>query len=498
MKKLLTAIVFTVSAGTLASGCALQDARTLPSGGTAQSNGARQFDASRRVVLLAFDTHANRLDWNAFRQLEENGQGSSGGDDALLDPTTLIVTKNYPLYSSNGSSSGDPALTLPAHGAAALSLAWPTSSGYSDLILGLPGSGGTYDFDELAAAQVLGDIGASLAGRPWYHEGTKFAGLYASAQNEYARAQRTKNESQSGAFFARSLDAGVSAETLLLAQAGIAYAATHSRSLEWGATFDTITGGIADLKTAAHLYPQNGWLRVCFDPGEKPSYYAAEIAHAHALGLHVVGQILDSSEMRRWSVAAFERRTREYVGALPDVDEWETGNEVNGNWLGSIQSVVAKTTYASRYVKAHTHARVLVTLYWELGDGPAVNAIFNWAHANLGSFAGYVDDLGISLYPRQNPMGEPFDRVVGALHAAYPNQRIMITELDYDRGPGWWWGSRDSIAPQGRAAVAKLYQSAIMGYSYSGGGTFWWYFVEEVSRENPLYRTLKSVYRSAH
>ena len=488
-----------MGAGALMTGCASQSGRTLPpSGGVVQLSGTPRSHASRRVVLLAFDTHGNRLDWTAFRQLEENGQGSSGADDALVDPTTLILTENYPLFSSNGSGNGDPALTLPAHGTTALSLAWPTSDGYSNLILDLPGREGTYDFDELAAAQVLSDIGTSLSARPWYHEGTRVAALYASAKNEYARAQRAKNEGQAGAFFARSLDTGASAETLLLAQAGVAYAAMHSHSIEWGATFDTITGGIADLRTAADLYPQDGWLRICFDPGEKPSYYAAEITHAHALGLHVVGQILDSSEMRRWSVAAFEQRTREYVGALPSVDEWETGNEVNGNWLGSIHSVVAKTTYASQYVKTHTHARVLVTLYWELGNGPAVNAIFNWAHANLGSFAAYVDDLGISLYPRQNPMGEPFDRVVTALHAAYPNQRIMITELDYDRGPGWWWGSRDSIAPQGRDAVAKLYQSAIMGYSYSGGGTFWWYFVEEVSRENPLYHTLKSVYRSAH
>ena len=240
----------------MVSGCALQGAQSFPSSrGSLQSN-ARHFDASRRVVLLAFDTHANRLDWTAFRQLEENGQGSSGDDDALVDPTTLILTQNYPLFSSNGSSGGDPALTLPAHGAAALSLAWPTRSGYSNLILDLPGRSGTYDFDELAAAQVLGDISASLAARPWYREGTKFAAFYASAKSEYARAQRTKNEARSGALFARSLDAGVSAETLLLAQAGVAYAATHSQSMEWGATFDTITGGRADLKTAADSTPK--------------------------------------------------------------------------------------------------------------------------------------------------------------------------------------------------------------------------------------------------
>jgi hypothetical protein len=283
----------------------------------------------------------------------------------------------------------------------------------------------------------------------------------------------------------------------LLAQAGVAYARAHPNAEAWGATFDTIKGGIAGLKVEANLYPKDGWLRICFDPGVKPGYYAAEISHARALGLRVVGQITDSSEMRRISIGAFERRTREYVGALPDVDEWETGNEVNRNWLGSTSSVVTKTLFASKYVKEHTHARVLVTQYWELGNGRAANAIFNWAQTNMTSIAPYVDDIGISLYPRQNPMGEPFDRIVSALHAAFPRQRIMITELDYDAGRGWWWGSQDSIA-QGRRAVAAAYQSAIMGYAYSGGGTFWWYFVEEVVSDNALYRTLKTVYTKMH
>ncbi|MBV8529767.1 MAG: hypothetical protein JO104_00495, partial [Candidatus Eremiobacteraeota bacterium] len=276
----------------------------------------------------------------------------------------------------------------------------------------------------------------------------------------------------------------------------LAYAAAHRAEREWGVTFDTIAGGVGDLQTAAGLYPRNGWLRICFDPGERPAYYAAEIDRAHRLGLRIVGQILDSSEMRHWSVAAFEQRTREYVAALPTVDEWETGNEINGSWLGSIGSVVAKTRYASKYIKQHTRARVMVTLYWELGVGRKENAIFNWAVANMGTIAPYVDDIGVSLYPRQNPMGEPFDRVMTALHDAFPKQRILVTELDYDRGRGWWWSSPASIAA-GRDAVARLYQSAIVGYPYSGGGTFWWYFVEEVTRGNGLYRTLRSVYRSA-
>ncbi len=480
------------------TGCSSQLQRNIPQvAGSQQVAADSRRDGGRTIVLHAYDTSGNRIAWNAFRQLEENGQGNNGIDDALLDPVTLAVTKTGPLYSTSGSS-GDPSLTLPTNGSTTLSMAWPTSAGYSNLILDLPTTAGTYDFDELEAQQVVNDIHTSLAARSWYHPGSEFTKLYTKATNDFARGQQARSGARAGEFFARSLDAGVSAEMELLAEAGIEYAAAHPDATEWGATFDTITGGVGGLKVAAGLYPSDGWLRICFDPGEKPSYYAAEIANAHALGLHVVGQILDSSEMRRWSVAAFEQRTREYVSALPSVDEWETGNEINGNWLGSTPSVVEKTRFASKYIKSHTHARVLVTLYWQLGEDRVSDSTFTWARANMGSISPYVDDLGISLYPRQSPMGEPFDRVIAALHAEFPQQRIMITELDYDRGPGWWWGSKTSIAPQGRDAVAAEYQSAIMGYPYSGGGTFWWYFVEEVSPGNSLYKTLRSVYKTAH
>jgi hypothetical protein len=482
--------IATVVAAAMLTACSAQPRGTIPQiDGFGQSGSAARFDGAR-LVLRVFDAHGRRIPWRKFRAREEDGQGANGIDDALLDPPTLSATRTGPLYSSDGSGSGDPALNLPAGGPKALSLAWPTSDGYSNLILDLPNRGGTYDFDDVAARRVLADIRTSLDSRPWYHPGSEVRSLRAIARANFEQARHTPNGAEREALFARSLDFGVRTEMRLLEQAGVAYAAAHPNADEWGVTFDTIAGGISDLRNVKDLYPRGGWLRICFDPGERPRYYASEVKLAHSLGVRVIGQILDSSEMRRMSLAAFERRTRAYVDALPEVDEWEAGNEVNGNWLGSTASVVAKTRYASRYVKTHTHARVLVTLYWELGEGRVANSMFTWAHANLQPIVADVDDIGISLYPRQSPMGEPFDRVVTALHDAFPRQRIMVTELDYDRGPGWGWTSRD--------AVATTYQSAILGYPYSGGGTFWWYFVEEASHGNSLYEALRSVYRSAH
>ncbi|MGC2361423.1 MAG: hypothetical protein WA428_03775, partial [Candidatus Cybelea sp.] len=192
----------------LFGGCSGYFSRSIP------ATGGGEHEAARRIVFHVVDAEGKRIDWSAFRQLEENGPAGYR-NDALLDSATLMLTRTGPLFSSNGMGDGDPSLTLP-RGASSLSLAWPASDGYSNLIVALPANGGTYDFNKLAAAQVLDDIRVSLVQRPWDHPGTRFAGLHRMAKIDYARQR-----------YARSLDAGVRAEMTLLAQAGVAYLRAH-------------------------------------------------------------------------------------------------------------------------------------------------------------------------------------------------------------------------------------------------------------------------------
>jgi hypothetical protein len=52
-----------------------------------------------------------------------------------------------------------------------------------------------------------------------------------------------------------------------------------------------------------------------------------------------------------------------------------------------------------------------------------------------------------------------------------------------------------AVMDEGRPKVAaRRYDSR----RYSGGGTFWWYFVEEVSPGNTVFRTLQRDYRLAN
>jgi hypothetical protein len=303
---------------------------------------------------------------------------------------------------------------------------------------------------------------------------------------------------------AATLDAVSAAWSTLLRDYGVqqAGAARERRPLQWGVTFDTTTDldqrarGYVDLLGAGS---SDGWVRLVFDGSEPAASYRDAVRVVHANGLKVNGLLLDSSEMGELSLDAFTARTQEYVDGLPEVDQWEIGNEVNGEWLGP--DVVPKISSAAAYVKARGKP-TLLTLYWQLGEGDEEHSMFTWAAQNLGpELLADIDVLGLSVYPEDHPMGPAtFDRVLETLHARYPDKRLAVTELGYwseDLGHQWWYGSATDPTGEGRRAVARLYQSAILGYPYSAGGAYWWYYAEEAPPGSALWAELRSIRREA-
>jgi hypothetical protein len=453
------------------------------------------------VTFHVYDKSGNRQSWASFRALQENGKGTNGDNDMLLDPTTLTVRKPWPLYQGG---SGDPVFTWTG-AAVTLAMAWPTSDGYSNLLLDIQAPG-TFDFTFLAAQQGVAALDRMVAARPGYVASNAFALANQAAHGDLSAAGAASTESSQGAWGAQAYDAAVHATILLLTEYGTQYG-RQRRAMGvptvWGVTYDTVRGGTKALQLASTLVgptPGNGWVRIVLDLAEPASYYVAAVTSAHSLGLHVVGEMLDSSDMSRQSFAQWQSRVNSYLSTLPSVDEWEVGNEVNGNWLGA--GVVAKIAYAAQAVKARTKARTLLTLYYQLGEDDVAHSMFTWAHANLtATTMGYIDDLGLSLYPEDHPMGAALDRVLTTLHAAYPAQSLMITELDYwsaDLGHTWTWGSVADPTGAGRQAVATYYSAAMLGYSWSRGGTFWWYFPEEAPAGGPLWTAMRSVYTAVN
>jgi hypothetical protein len=453
--------------------------------------------AAQEVVLAVHDRDGRRLGWEAFRRRQENGHGQRGDNDVLLDPRDLTVIQAGPLYSSNDSGDGDPALEWPGR-PTALALAWPTSQGYSNLIIDIPGPG-RHDLCLLAARQAAAALERALRARTACRPSLAFRRARGRLDALLAEAAKARGRRRA-ALGAQALDAAVAASTRMLTEYGIQAARRLGPGArQWGFTLDGVDDARRMLAGVADLAPGDGWVRIVFDRAESPEAYRGTVELAHRLGVRVVGQILDSSQMKDVPLAAWRERVGRYVDTLPEVDEWEVGNEVNGTWLG--RDVVAKVAYAARYVREHTGARTLLTLYWQLGEEAPRSSTFEWAAGNLSAaLLADIDDIGLSLYPEDHPMGLALDRVLSTLHARFPAQRLLISELGYwsaDLGHTWWWGSPTDAQDRGRVAVASLYQSAILGYPYSGGGTYWWYYRQEAAGPTPLRRAFATLHAHA-
>ena len=57
----------------------------------------------------------------------------------------------------------------------------------------------------------------------------------------------------------------------------------------------------------------------------------------------------------------------------------------------------------------------------------------------------------------------------------------------------WWWRSQRDPTTRVRADLARHLYLANLSFPYSVGGGFWWYYVTEMSRREPLWATLHRV-----
>jgi hypothetical protein len=435
------------------------------------------------VVLRVYDADGHQLSWREFRDVESNGAGDDGHNDVLLDPETLQVTEVGPLYRDGRAVALDP-----PGGPALLAFAWPSSDGYSQLLLPVPPPG-SHNFNLLAARQAVSGLRTLMTGHPDQAPAGEAAAAVATATAELAAAERAASDPAVAVAAIRAYEAATHAQVLLLQQ----YGADRAAALRRGVTLDEIPDD-ATLRQARAAVGEGGWIRLVLDPDTPLAEYAAPVAAAHRLGMRVLALPVDSSAMAELGGRAWRSRIAAAVAALPDVDQWEAGNEVNGDWLGD--DVAARVAWAVDHVHEHSRASVLVTLYWQLGEGAPENALFNWLAEHPEAVA-RADDVGLSLYPEEHPLGAATDAVLTRLHAVLPGKTLTISELGYaaaDLEPIWWWGSTSDPEGAGRAAVASLYTLAPAGYPLAGGGPFWWYFAQDGAPDTPLAQALRAAW----
>jgi hypothetical protein len=260
----------------------------------------------------------------------------------------------------------------------------------------------------------------------------------------------------------------------------------------YGVTLDDVSnmsGILASLQRIPHMPTA----RIVFDYGQPPSYYAGPIQQIRPSS-YVMGQLADSTDMKKYTTSTFQTKARNFVAALgSQVDVWEVGNEVNGNWLGS--GTAQKISAAYSVVSAANGATALTFFY--MGEpGEANNCIdapgddmFTWINNSfqLNLPPAQRDPqmeklrLGlnyalISWYPDGCPGENPnWPVVYGKLAQIFPNAKVGFGELGTQNAQG---GSQFELSLINQYyPMAKTMSGLPPAYV---GGYFWWYFAEEM------------------
>lgn len=249
----------------------------------------------------------------------------------------------------------------------------------------------------------------------------------------------------------------------------------------FGVTIDSVDT-IAAVIEAERLLPQRPTTRVYFDVKEPASYYASAVSQLHTVS-GVMGELLDSSDVRRISVAGYQRRVDSYLSTLgSSVDVWEIDNEVNGNWTKPYRAGAAKIDEAYGDVSARGAPSAL-TLYANeygpdhCGDGMSELTPVEFSERYLTSAVRrgltYVFE---SYYPTQCGDVEPTDAEVASemeqLHQLYPNALLGFGEVGLPKPV------RATTLATGEQVMAWAY-GLDPGLAYYVGGYFWWYALED-------------------
>jgi len=254
-----------------------------------------------------------------------------------------------------------------------------------------------------------------------------------------------------------------------------------SSSPVYGVTIDSIanlTETVTSLKSLSH----KPTTRIVFDENVAASYYANAASQIHAVSF-VMGEILDSFYMKSISTAAYAARTTEYMNALGNnVDIWEIGNEINGEWLGDTPTVVAKMNSAYNLVKANGKAAALTLYYNEECWADKSNEMFLWAQNNVSAAMKQgLDYVWISYYEDDcNNLQPDWPQVFQKLATMFPMAKIGFGEVG-------------SIHADKKADYINRYYNMNINHPNYVGGYFWWYFSQDmVPMTKPLWNTINA------
>jgi hypothetical protein len=264
----------------------------------------------------------------------------------------------------------------------------------------------------------------------------------------------------------------------------------------YGVTVDDIVN-LSAIVAGSRALPHMPVTRVYFNVREPATYYADAVKALQPVS-YVMGELLDSSDSRHITTAAYTKRVKSYVSLLGNaVDLWEIGNEVNGNWTGRYSTVEAKLTDAYNDV-ASAGKRTALTLYYNIGCGDGSSELdpvaFSQRYVPAAVRTG-LDDVFLSYYEGDckgiRPSAATWTAYFTRLHGLYPHAQLGFGEIGMDEPA--------TSATLGAAqSLMRYYYGLDIALPYYVGGYFWWYYDEDCLpiTTKPLGATLRTAFVS--
>lgn len=278
----------------------------------------------------------------------------------------------------------------------------------------------------------------------------------------------------------------------------------------YGLTTESV-GSLNSLVDSVDRHTKTATTRIVFQNGDNPSYYVNSVDRLRQVG-YVMGEILDSSSMKRYTTQQYADRTRQYVNQFGNnIDIWEIGNELNGEWLGTQADILAKTQAAYDVVEKENsdkNLRSAITLnYWPTSDCYAKS----WE--NTETFANSiptevqngVDYILLSFYetacsPVAHPTVNDVTNIMNKMKTIFPNAKVGFGEIGAqgvdDGFPAPSLAEKQRIANTYYGMHAQL--KANLGSRYIGG-YFWWYYFQDAvpyNKTNSMWPTIEANFNS--
>ncbi|MDD5361071.1 MAG: T9SS type A sorting domain-containing protein [Ignavibacteria bacterium] len=235
----------------------------------------------------------------------------------------------------------------------------------------------------------------------------------------------------------------------------------------YGLTLDAVNN-LAQIDTALARLCKKPTTRIVFDEFVAATDYTAAVNTIHNYSF-IMGELLDSYYVKQYTLATYTARANEYLSTLgTKVDIWEIGNEINGEWLGTISDVVAKMDTAYSIFKA-ANKKTELTLYYNKDCwSNSKNEMFYWVNTNVKTkLRNGLDYVLVSYYEDDcNGLQPDWQKVFDSLHVLFPNAKLGIGECG------------TTTTSNKEAYITRYYKMNITTPNFVGG-YFWWYFHQD-------------------